>query len=84
MTEFKPEYLAKEAGRLMADTVLNHALALMARDTLEQMARMDVEDTTGILRLQQRYAVIEEFLTSLEGFIMALPDAQDETGSPFA
>lgn len=74
------EHLAKEADRLKNDPIFNKALDDIRSDALDALAEADADNTTMILRLQQRVSVIEEIRTTLDRYIMAA-DVQENAGS---
>lgn len=67
----RPDHLAKEAGRILADQVLNLALDTMRREALEDLATADAEEIIDVLRHQQRVAAVDEFRGMLRRFILA-------------
>lgn len=74
------DHLAKEADRLKNDPIFNKALADMRVTALDALAYSNADDKTGILRLQQMVAAIDEIRTTLDRYIMAA-DVQEDTGS---
>jgi hypothetical protein len=70
------EYLAKEAERLTKDLVLITALADMRKDALADLVEVDATFTEDVLRHQSRVKTIDEFLSQLERYILALPDRE--------
>lgn len=70
---FREDYLAEEARRLLADTVLNHALALMRTEALEAMLDADAGDPIKVMRAQCAAKAVTEFKDMLGRFIEALP-----------
>jgi hypothetical protein len=76
----KAEHLAKEADRLKNDEIFNSALDDMRTTALDALAYANADDKTGILRLQQLVAAIDEIRTTLDRYIMAA-DVQETSGS---
>jgi hypothetical protein len=76
----KAEHLAKEADRLKNDEIFNRALDDMRTTALDALAYANADDKTGILRLQQLVAAIDEIRTTLDRYIMAA-DVQETSGS---
>lgn len=74
-------HLAKEADRLKNDELFNKALDAIRSEALDALAVADVENITGILRWQQRVAVVDEIRATLDRYILAEPQAQDEASS---
>lgn len=73
-------HLAKEADRLKNDEIFNKALADIRSDALNALATADADDKTGVLRLQQMVAAIDEIRTTLDRYIVAA-DVQENAGS---
>jgi hypothetical protein len=71
------EHLAKEADRLLADDVLQHALDNMRQEALESLARADPADSIMITRLQAGVASVDEFRSELERYILAIPEEEE-------
>lgn len=79
----KAEHHAKEAERLRADDVLNHAFDAVKAEALEALVTADADDKTAILRLQQRVQAVDEIRDTLARYIMAAP-GEPQTASPYA
>lgn len=77
----RPDHLAQEADRLSNDPIFDRALADIRSDALDALAVADAEDTTAILRLQQRVAVIDEIRATLARYIIAGGQTQEDPGS---
>ena len=77
----RPDHLAKEADRLKNDEVLNNALDDMREAALDELAVADADDKTAIIRLQQKVAVIDEFHSVLDRYIVAVEADEDAKGS---
>lgn len=75
-----PEHLAKEAERLKTDPVLIKALDDIRADALNALAAANADDKTMVLRLQQKVAVVDEFRTVLDRYIMAAA-VQEDSGA---
>jgi hypothetical protein len=74
MSEIRREHLAKEAGYLLSNDVLLHALAELRAEALEDLAlSVDAADTTTVIRGQQTVRVIDSFLARLQGYILDRP-----------
>jgi hypothetical protein len=63
------DHYAKEAARLLADDVLNHALDKVKADALDALATADVDDKTMMLRLQQRVEAINDIRSELRNAV---------------
>lgn len=64
-----PEHYAKEAGRLLADDVLNHALDKVMAEAKDALAVADVDDKTSLLRLQQKVGAVEDIRSELRNAV---------------
>jgi hypothetical protein len=64
-----PDHYAKEAARLLADDVLNHALDKLKAEALERLATADVDDKTMVIRLQQHVAAIYDIRSELRSAV---------------
>jgi uncharacterized membrane protein len=71
----KAVFLAQEAERLKADTVLNEALAEMRRDALEDLINTDAAMMEEIIMAQAKVKAIDGLLTQFERYITAKPEA---------
>ena len=60
-----PDHYAKEASRLLADDVLNHALDKVSAEALAALAIANVDDKTSLLRLQERVGAVEDIRSEL-------------------
>lgn len=78
--DFLSNHLAKEANRLKNDEIFNKALDDMRRTALDALAYTNADDKTGVLRLQQMVAAIDEIRATLDRYIMA-EDVQENAGS---
>lgn len=65
------DHFAREAERLQKDDTLNKALDGMRAEALDVLVSADADDTTGIVRAQQRVLVIDEFRAQLAHMVMA-------------
>lgn len=64
-----PEHYAKEAARLLADDVLNHALDKVSAEALAALAIANVDDKTSLLRLQQKVEAVEDIRQELRNAV---------------
>jgi uncharacterized membrane protein len=71
----REQFLAQEAERLKADTILNEALAEMRRDALEDLINTDAAMMEEIIMAQAKVKAIDGLLTQLERYITAKPEA---------
>lgn len=62
-------YYAKEAARLLADDVLNHALDKVAAEAKDALATANVDDRTSLLRLQERVGAVEDIRSELRSAV---------------
>lgn len=76
-----PEYLAKEAERLLRDDALNHFLDRAKADALDALAVADVDDKTMMLRLQQQVAVIDGIRSDLRSAVSRVKPAISPAGT---
>lgn len=72
MSDHKPEFLAKEAERLLKDPVLLQALKDIRAEALDELARCDPEDMKMLIGFQQKALLTEEILSQLNRYILAL------------
>lgn len=79
-----PDHLAKEADRLSNDPIFIKALTDMRVTALDALAYADANDTTGILRLQQMVAAIDEIRNVLARFILKSGQDEQENAGSFA
>lgn len=77
------DHLAKEADRLKNDELFNKALDAIRSEALDSLATADADNCATIVRWQQRVQVVDEIRATLDRYILAAPQAQEET-SPFA
>ena len=71
-----PRTLATEAERLIGDRVLKQALADMRKDALEDLVEADPTYTEDVIKHQSRVKNIDEFLSQLERYILAMPERE--------
>lgn len=71
------EHRAQEAHRLLHDDTLLSALASIGQDAMRALVSVDADDKIAILRLQQKCAVIDEFLSELEAAVIAGQQGQE-------
>jgi hypothetical protein len=64
-----PDHYAKEAARLLADDVLNHALDKVSAESLAALAVANVDDKTSLLRLQERVGAVEDIRSELRSAV---------------
>lgn len=64
-----PDHYAKEAARLLADDVLNHAFDRVKAEALDALATANVDDKTLMLRLQQRVEAINDIRSELRNAV---------------
>ena len=64
-----PDHYAKEAARLLADDVLNHALDKVSAEALAALAVANVDDKTSLLRLQERVGAVEDIRSELRSAV---------------
>lgn len=64
-----PAHYAKEAARLLADDVLNHALDKVKAEALAALATANVDDKTSLLRLQQKVEAVEDIRSELRNAV---------------
>ena len=64
-----PNHYAKEAARLLADDVLNHALDKVSAEALAALAVANVDDKTSLLRLQERVGAVEDIRSELRSAV---------------
>jgi len=77
MTEkYKPEHLAKEADRLLADPILALAIENARKEALDKLTRAKADDITEISKWQQRVQSLDEIPKHLKRFIIALGDTE--------
>lgn len=74
-------HLAKEADRLKHDELFNKALDAIRSEALESLAVADAAEINDIVRLQQRVHVVDEIRATLDRYIIAAGEQQEETGS---
>jgi len=74
------DHLAKEAARLKDDPVFMKALADIRGDALNELAAVNADDKTAVLRLQQKVAVTDEIRNVLDRYIVAAT-VQENAGS---
>jgi hypothetical protein len=59
------DILPKEAQRLLEDDTLNLAFDAIRLEALSDLATVKADDTTAVLRLQQKVAAIEDIRAAL-------------------
>ena len=59
------DHHAKEAERLLRDDTLNFVLDKLRKDAIEDLIAAKADDTTAILRLQQRVEAIDGIRATL-------------------
>ena len=64
-----PNHYAKEASRLLADDVLNHALDKVMAEAKDALAIANVDDKTSLLRLQERVGAVEDIRQELRSAV---------------
>lgn len=64
-----PNHYAKEAARLLADDVLNHALDKVSDEALAALAVADVDNKTSLLRLQQKVEAVNDIRSELRNAV---------------
>jgi hypothetical protein len=64
-----PDHYAKEAARLLADDTLTYAFDRVKLEALEALATVKADDTTAVLRLQQRVQAIEDIRSELQNAV---------------
>jgi hypothetical protein len=64
-----PDHYAKEAARLLADDVLNHALDKVMAEAKDALAVANVDDKTSLLRLQERVGAVEDIRSELRSAV---------------
>ena len=64
-----PNHYAKEASRLLADDVLNHALDKVMAEAKDALAIANVDDKTSLLRLQERVGAVEDIRSELRSAV---------------
>ena len=64
-----PDHYAKEASRLLADDVLNHALDKVMAEAKDALAVANVDDKTSLLRLQERVGAVEDIRQELRSAV---------------
>lgn len=72
MTEALKEHYASEAKRLLADDTFAEALTRIRAQAFAELAEVDADDKTAVVRLQQKVAVTNEILGELQGMILAM------------
>ncbi|MGD9725268.1 MAG: hypothetical protein AB7R40_23535 [Nitrospiraceae bacterium] len=77
------DHLAKEAARLKADELFNKALDNIRSEALNGLAAVDADSYHAVVRLQQKVAVVDEIRATLDRYILAAPQPQEEN-SPYA
>lgn len=77
------DHLAKEAARLKADELFNKALDGIRSEALDSLATADADSYQTIVRWQQRVQVVDEIRATLDRYILAAPQPQDDR-SPYA
>lgn len=75
------EHLAKEAERLKSDPIFNKALDDIRADALAELIKVDPDNKSNIIRLQQVAVLTEEIRNVLARYIMNGETAQEEPGS---
>lgn len=78
MVSHKPEYLAKEAERLLRDDVLAAAINAMRAEALEELAACHAPDVHAVQKLQARVAACDDLSTQLQRYIVALGNSSDD------
>ena len=73
-----PHHYAKEAARLLADDVLNHALDKVSAEALGALAVADVDDKTSLLRLQQKVEAVEDIRSELRNAVNRVKTATSQ------
>lgn len=72
-------YKAEQARRILGEELVGEVLSGMRHDTLEALAKADVEEPNLILRLQAKIVVIDDFCDSFEAFILDVDElGQDD------
>jgi len=66
------DYYAKEAQRLLADDTFAEAMTRVRVTALNDLATVDADDKTAILRLQAYVAVTSDVLDELRSMILAI------------
>jgi len=77
------DHLAKDADRLKHDELFNKALDAIRSEALESLAVADADNYATIVRWQQRVQVVDEIRATLDRYILAAPQPQDDR-SPYA
>jgi hypothetical protein len=67
-----PEHYGKEADRLLNDDVLAHAFTEVRMRALADLAIVDADDKTQILRLQAKAGILSDVLDELKAAIIAM------------
>ena len=75
------EHYAKEADRLLHDDTLNHALDTLRSEALEELASVDADNKTDIIRRQQMVLLIDEIRAELRRAIANRPNANSARGT---
>lgn len=76
MSEYKPEFLAKEAERLEKDVVLIHALEILREEALDELVNCDATDTAKVIKYQQQADMAHEVMRQLKRFRIAIGDVE--------
>lgn len=71
-------HYAKEAERLQKDDTLNKALANLRLEALADLVGTDANDTSAIIRAQERVKLIDEFRAQLARMVMAQKPANSK------
>lgn len=77
------EHLKREADRLKNDELFNQALDAIRSEALDSLATADADNYATIVRWQQRVQVVDEIRATLDRYILAAPQPQDDR-SPYA
>ena len=75
------DHYAKEADRLQNDDTLNYALDKLRSEALEELASVDADNKTDIIRRQQMVLLIDEIRAELRRAIANRPNANSARGT---
>lgn len=72
MSDALKEHYASEAKRLVADDTFAEALTRIRMMAYAELARVNADDKTAVLRLQQKVQLTDDILGELTSMILAM------------
>jgi hypothetical protein len=71
---------AQEAQRLLNEDLCKEVMQNIKRDAFEKLSRVDPENTTQIIHLQAKIAVVESFQDGLESIVLDAEGLNEKSG----